>query len=1247
MATKRAKRQQSGLDLPNHPNVMTPEQLSNAIRVASQRQVTDPHLWEDLTHRALFLCSTLEPRHLAFIANGYARRGPSIPSDLFERMAGRAVEVIDQCKPRDIALLLNGFARLQLCHLGLLKAASESVRTRGDLSQWSEQHLALVVNAYARCQCRDLALMSFLGRHIATRASELSPQGVANVANGYCRLDLRDTALFRSLASRVVAIAQRMISQLPSTATQRDPSADSASVFSAQHIANVLHAFAQLDLNDPLVFDSLSRLVPHLIATKQLSRPLELAATAHALGRANVTDRPSAAALSRAVEAHASRFTLAQLAAALHGLTRVMGASPTDVRKCCDACVPVVMQKLRDREKGREEGGEDGMWGMGGYPQSVFLLLCAYTRLEQGDAGLLSVLSGTLERMLEDPSVPDQLGGAGLVGSLHALGRGGTRDSVTDRLMDIIVSRDPSRLTAQQVSNLFLTLSKLRAVDRTDLLDQLCVTLISRGAPGGVGGDDGASPSPPFEPLHLANILLAITQLAGPKWTPPSSVLTRLTDQATAVLSHFTPQLLGTVSYALGELECVEATSWFAAIAERANILLEGQGGDKRGGKRGGGVPMPSVRVLAAMSSLRMAHEETYITLVHNVVPHQLPGLTLPILWQLTAAISHAIIHHGSFKPLADGAGKVVLSPALKACFGTALKSIGRDLLERSRELSLESFWAFAELFHRVGVVPLTPPFDIVALHPEIPAALKTLVDSHGHPKPTSDPSKLWAGDLYQHLTEIAIKSASTETHGLVVASGESGPVTEPMASDMLTSILKVHLSDDAAIRVVSFFMRYAELYQSARLGSKGPVGGILDEITDALVPRLEVCHVNDLCGVMKAASEGDTQDARLIVKTARTIRDRLGAEGEGASEVSAGSLADLLESLDKVRPVMAYIRRRGREGAGGRGEGSLLEGLVAAVVACVDVQLSRIVADLPILCRLLPPLMALGSLSEHVLIAAAESVSARLMAKEQPPAELSRAALTVGQCVVKHPSFAEAQQSATEQPFFRHLSTTAMHVCSSRCIDEADVSTCVEAVLLFAPLSDESVHLRSAVLRRGLKRLGDEATSDIRLGDLAACLGAVAPTLSQLTSPDPAQAEHEHEYERVDVIPSVLAILTRLGQQHRLLKASDACTAAYCCVALLDVLPPAPEPFTASGSEQQVAHEQGRDVSRVEGLLRQMLAAATWKKGDMSGDEKDLLVFVASTVRAEYGHLYDRLPPAVRQALAGVGKEGRGVIRA
>lgn len=469
-------------------------------------------LWREYAEAALFHAGAMQPKQMAFIANGFARA--EVPDrEVFDRMSDQAIHCVDDFDPRDAALFLNAFAKLQFRDLALFKVFSKSIR-RSTPTGFGEQQLALISNAYARLEIADGPLFQKLSSWTVEKVVELAPQGTAAVANAWAKVAFRDESLFAALGS---AIGRNL------------------SNFKAQHVANLLNAYAKLQLKDAEVLGQLALQIPS--RARDLV-PMELSQSLHALVKLGIAseNRKALFCLAEAVEERAPEFRSRQLAVSMHAFSMLS----TNHGKMFQSLAPQVLATL---------GMADD--------QSVAMLFCAYARSGQVHE---QVIRGLMDKLLDAiPNSEQQT----QVQLFYACGRLALHKEPLARLLAGSLRGKVPRLSSQHVANCLLTISRLSLASEefAALLAALQARLLRKDvdfevqqlansfhAIAGIHGDGAPVQLHPAPlPAPVLQILIDQVEKSGPSWAEHPQLMASVAVSC-ARLQHSSAALFSLVS---------------------------------------------------------------------------------------------------------------------------------------------------------------------------------------------------------------------------------------------------------------------------------------------------------------------------------------------------------------------------------------------------------------------------------------------------------------------------------------------------------------------------------------------------------------------------------------------------------------------------------------------------------------------------------------------------------------------------
>jgi len=695
---------------------LSPSELGAAVRAASQgANVGDLRMWRSFAEATLFHAGQLKPKQMAFITNGFARA--TVPDrDVFRRLADSAMEQVHEFEPRDIALFLNAYAKLQFRDLGLFECFAKAISS-GDSIGYGEQQLSLVANAYARLELGDVGLFKVLGVWISKRVAEFTPQGVAAVANAYAKVLMRDVELFAALGSNMERLLPRL-----------DPRA----------ISNLLNAYARLQIKDQDVLQQLVGLVPSRVHD---FGAVEVAATANAITKLGIHNHRTFLALATTIKERSAEFRSRQLAQVIHAFSTL---TVTYGRLLMDLS-PQVLASANMADD-----------------QSLVLLFCAYARAGQPSGQAIQALVELLLPRVQSLDVQVQ------VQLFYACGRLALRsEPLTHALAAALLASQRRRhgeaeptgppsastgavaaLAPQHVANCLFAAARLNLCsDEVAGLTDLLQARLARG-------------DMDFEPQQSANVLHALAALHGVGAEPGTcaQVVTLPANVVPAMVNRVLkerrwaeqPRLLASAAVSCARLR--HSSTPMFSLASRtvreARCTLSKQG---------------VADLLAAFSVTQLFDLDLFVWALTCFSPNA-PGSTpmAPLLMCLGALDYANHVFTGSEEvPLTafpDNAGSAseagetaLLFPSCPRAFQhQALefyRHVGLSLLMLAQTLPVQTLTDLAVPFARAGLLPLTPPFDLLeARGPAWRAAMEAADDPPN--EPLSSPLVLTASPL-------------------------------------------------------------------------------------------------------------------------------------------------------------------------------------------------------------------------------------------------------------------------------------------------------------------------------------------------------------------------------------------------------------------------------------------------------------------------------------------------------------------
>eukprot|EP00928_Gymnodinium_smaydae_P031436 TRINITY_DN23069_c0_g1_i1.p1 TRINITY_DN23069_c0_g1~~TRINITY_DN23069_c0_g1_i1.p1 ORF type:complete len:1387 (+),score=237.94 TRINITY_DN23069_c0_g1_i1:185-4345(+) len=778
---------------------LSPAELSSAVRVASQgKRVGDLRLWKEYAEAVLFHAGSLQPKHVAYITNGFARA--QVPDrDVFRRLADRALEQVGEFEPQYSALVLNAYARLAFRDPVLFQGFSKAIRS-APAADWGfgEQQLSLVANAYARLELYDTALFSTLSTWIARKAAKLSPQGVSTIANAYAKVLAKDFELFGQLSPTI----QRHMSVLQS-----------------QDVANILHAYGKLRLQDGELVGQLAARVPSL--AREL-RPIEVAAISGALVKLETNEgshRRALISIAAVLREQASSFRARQLSSTLHAFSTL---TVTHSDLFVDMA-PHVLSCSPDADS-----------------QGLTLLFCAYARAGQPVSRVLDALIDRLE-----PRV-DSLQTQALVNLFYACGRLALhKDSMALRLAEVLRPL-ASTLEAQHATNCLFAVARLGV--STDEYASLAVALLARVTHGRLA----------LEPQQCANALYALallhsaevsargrpgdSQSQSPCAVAAASVIQRVLDTRGNREWMERPQLLASVCDSCARLG--EAPAPVFALASRAVRESE-----RRRGETGGGRSLSHQCVadlLVAFAAVDFFDVDVFSWAMSRLPPDD-PGAAVPMASLLRALDALDYLSCGAAGKPTQRSQKLSSSAlddidmevaehafSLFSAFPPAFQDqarrfyagVGRALLGRSGDLRASELERAAVSFARAGCLD-DVPFDLLSARErrraQEAATVRRQLDLFGSvaSAPEAEASAL--------LTELSDESSNFGQDGATVLDQLLANISEKPSLELPEQCEAV-----ACARILA---RYASLL--ARREDARSQAAIPAAVLDAIVARL------------------------------------------------------------------------------------------------------------------------------------------------------------------------------------------------------------------------------------------------------------------------------------------------------------------------------------------------------------------------------------------------------------------------
>lgn len=250
--------------------------------------------------------------------------------DLFDTMAAVAMQMQYAFNPHSISLVLNACAKAEYKNEALLAHLSKVVR-KFPAEEFEAQHVDNILNAYARLEVKDRPLFVHMAHIIEQMgAASFDAQSVGVIMNAYAKIMHRDEVLnglcaffsekvlpsmpigsLNPLSISVILnsyakaeIREENIIKMLSACIQRGGRGGPLSVdkFEIRHIASILHAYAQLNIEQDDVVDALWRQL--LQFSEKDAQPEEIAVIAWSITVLNLQDLDLIEWLLKGLEHH-------------------------------------------------------------------------------------------------------------------------------------------------------------------------------------------------------------------------------------------------------------------------------------------------------------------------------------------------------------------------------------------------------------------------------------------------------------------------------------------------------------------------------------------------------------------------------------------------------------------------------------------------------------------------------------------------------------------------------------------------------------------------------------------------------------------------------------------------------------------------------------------------------------------------------------------------------------------------------
>ncbi|UVC49476.1 hypothetical protein MACK_003312 [Theileria orientalis] len=161
-------------------------QLSQIVRVASQKGWDDEKLWSLIKTRLEYIGGTLSARNLSFIANGFSRAGFKNASD-WDSIVSRTYELSDNLSNQEIALLFNAMCKVEGLDPKIFGLLVEQIKKK--TGEMSGRYAAMIIHSLGRIQLHDASVMRILLKSIKNNLNNLSLISISSLINGFYHLN--------------------------------------------------------------------------------------------------------------------------------------------------------------------------------------------------------------------------------------------------------------------------------------------------------------------------------------------------------------------------------------------------------------------------------------------------------------------------------------------------------------------------------------------------------------------------------------------------------------------------------------------------------------------------------------------------------------------------------------------------------------------------------------------------------------------------------------------------------------------------------------------------------------------------------------------------------------------------------------------------------------------------------------------------------------------------------------------------
>ncbi|BAM39169.1 conserved hypothetical protein [Theileria orientalis strain Shintoku] len=194
-------------------------QLSQIVRVASQRRWDDEKLWSLIKTRLQYISGSLSARNLSFIANGFSRAGFREASD-WDAIVSRTYELSENLSNQEIALLFNAMCKVEGLDPKVFGVLVEQIKVlaiklhdptvmrillksiKNNLNTISLISISSVINGFYHLNNFDVKVMIQLIdpiNKILETDRKIEMKTIVSIYQGYCHSGIYDRELYNKL----------------------------------------------------------------------------------------------------------------------------------------------------------------------------------------------------------------------------------------------------------------------------------------------------------------------------------------------------------------------------------------------------------------------------------------------------------------------------------------------------------------------------------------------------------------------------------------------------------------------------------------------------------------------------------------------------------------------------------------------------------------------------------------------------------------------------------------------------------------------------------------------------------------------------------------------------------------------------------------------------------------------------------------------------------------------------------------